>query len=773
MAMGTPAYMSPEQALGERNVDARTDVYALGCVLYEMLAGEPPFSGPTAQVIMTRRLHEPVPSVRSIRELVPSSIDQTITKALARLPADRFQTAERFALSLSAQPAAAAPVQRAVSKVGTSDALGADALERQPVDRITLTAASGPALEGPGGRQADPESTGIPERTPFLRRWLPVHAERIAWIALTVVLALAATGNWLRRSPRASGPEPVRLNLDLGNLQPRYDVIISPDGKRLAVSAMVDGQLAIWTRRLDEPAFRRLAGTEDGREPAFSPDGAWIVFRQPVAGELWQPPEALSPSQNLRMRLVKVPVAGGPAVTIVDDRTVSTWSPYWGDEGTIVFGGGFVSEDGSDVRSHQHPYHSQILPGGQALVGSDLFGPGIMYVDLVADSSWVVVPDGRHPRYIRTGHLLYTRDSGGLYAVPFDPRRGRTTGDPFRVLDRVAFGDQDRQGYEISADGTLVYREGLGFSERKGLDRFVIMDRRGGADTLRVSQTLLGEVRFSPDGQSIAYTAGTGLRDIYTFQLTNGRTARISSETNSNTPVWSPDGKRIAFTVETMRGHELVVAPAGGGEAPRLLLARRDWIYPTAWVSENLLAFDDWAGQRNWDPWTVSPGNADRAEPWLEAPWNEYGLQISPAGSLAVYTSEQSGQPRIVLRSFPDPVRQWPVPASGAGWSPRWAPDGRSVYFWVLHDAAADTLYQAQIQNDGSDVRMGTPKAVLAANVATGRVPRSVWWDVHPDGEHFLVTMSAEPLAAGQQTNRYVVVLNWFTELRNRQKAER
>ncbi len=101
IAMGTPAYMSPEQTLGERTIDARADIYALGCVLYEMLAGEPPFTGPTAQVVMARRLHEPVPSLRRVRELVPDIVEQTITKALARLPADRFATAERFVEALT------------------------------------------------------------------------------------------------------------------------------------------------------------------------------------------------------------------------------------------------------------------------------------------------------------------------------------------------------------------------------------------------------------------------------------------------------------------------------------------------------------------------------------------------------------------------------------------------------------------------------------------------------------------------------------------------
>jgi eukaryotic-like serine/threonine-protein kinase len=111
MSLGTPAYMSPEQASGDKAVDARTDVYSLGCVLYEMLAGEPPYTGPTAQVIIMKRFTEPVPSVRTARPHVPEALDQVIQQALAPIPADRFATSREFARALqpSVTTATAAP----------------------------------------------------------------------------------------------------------------------------------------------------------------------------------------------------------------------------------------------------------------------------------------------------------------------------------------------------------------------------------------------------------------------------------------------------------------------------------------------------------------------------------------------------------------------------------------------------------------------------------------------------------------------------------------
>src|SRR6058998_3163038 len=104
--VGTPEYMSPEQALGDRALDARSDVYSLGCVLYELLAGEPPYTGPTAQAVMTKRLTDPVPGVRRLRATVPAGVEQALRKALATEPADRFGTTAAFAEALTQSAAA-------------------------------------------------------------------------------------------------------------------------------------------------------------------------------------------------------------------------------------------------------------------------------------------------------------------------------------------------------------------------------------------------------------------------------------------------------------------------------------------------------------------------------------------------------------------------------------------------------------------------------------------------------------------------------------------
>ena len=100
MSVGTPAYMSPEQGMADPNLDGRSDLYSLGCVLYEMLAGEAPYTGTSAQAIMAKRLREPVPHVRTVRETVPVTVDQSLERVLAKTPADRFASAGEFAAAL-------------------------------------------------------------------------------------------------------------------------------------------------------------------------------------------------------------------------------------------------------------------------------------------------------------------------------------------------------------------------------------------------------------------------------------------------------------------------------------------------------------------------------------------------------------------------------------------------------------------------------------------------------------------------------------------------
>ena len=152
MAIGTPHYMSPEQSLGSEHVDARSDVYSLGCVLYELLVGQPPFTGPNAMAIMARHSMEIVPSLQVVRASVPDDVEDAVLRALQKTPADRFQTMKDFCEALSEAEAEATVVRTAARRAATAS-------RRVPTREVPAAAGAEP---GPQSGDGDRRGRGDP-----------------------------------------------------------------------------------------------------------------------------------------------------------------------------------------------------------------------------------------------------------------------------------------------------------------------------------------------------------------------------------------------------------------------------------------------------------------------------------------------------------------------------------------------------------------------------------------------------------------------------------
>ena len=233
MSLGTPHYMSPEQAMGEREITARTDVYALGCVLYEMLTGEPPFTGPTAQAIVARVMTEEPRSLTLQRKTVPPHVEAAVLTALSKLPADRFATAAQFA----------------------------EALARPGVATVVV----------PSGR----ERAGASRRSTLRTR---------ARAAVPWVLALLAVGGgawaWRERTSRSGTSwRYLAFGPGLSPATDRLPLALSPDGTALAiVDANPSGP--IWLKRRGVLRPTPILGTEGAIFPTFSPDGRWLAFQE-------------------------------------------------------------------------------------------------------------------------------------------------------------------------------------------------------------------------------------------------------------------------------------------------------------------------------------------------------------------------------------------------------------------------------------------------------------------------------------------------------------
>jgi serine/threonine-protein kinase len=718
LSLGTPHYMSPEQATADKEITGRSDVYSLASVLYEMLTGNPPHTGSSAQQIIMKIIAEPVQSVTALRKSVPPNVASAIARALEKLPADRFESAKSFADALSNPAfATAASVVQALPQVEA--------------------------------------------------KW---KTRFVALAGAAAVVAACMLAAW--RMQEDEPPPPVsRFDLSLGDITPsgNSDVVISPNGRMLAVSGFRNGEQAMYLRHLDgDLDFVKVPGSElaDG-SPSFSPDNQWIAFRR-----------------QSDFRLVKVAVTGGGATALATlGRTIFPFA-HWGTDDQLVYNAGpGIGPVMTSVTAGTHDTlgigggqrQSFLLPDGSGLLRNR--GTSLLVYDLRTDSATPLLPYALQPTYVRTGHILYVNEDGGLYAVRFDLRSHRIAGTPTRVLDRVAATLLIR-GYSVSDDGQLVYYDGpsaVPGSTLMGRTRLLVITPGGGTDTIRLPDGRRLNPRFSPDGRSVAYEFMKSLpnvTDLYTYDLITGTNTQLTFDGDNDDPVWSPDGKQIAFTKSVPdSGEDVFIKPIDGTVPERLLLSMRGGQNPTQWAEAGtLIVQSDAAGQS--DLLIVSTDSGATPRTYLQAPWNERGMQVSPDGKLAAYTSEETGRD-VWIRDYPVPQGRWRVSSTELSGGARWSRDGNYVYFWRDGTAGLDTLFRARIDRRPSVV-VHPPELVLTIDL-----PGYENWDLHPDGKRIVVVAN---VASSQSTpnssqpaalTRYVIVQNWFTELKRLTSREK
>jgi Tol biopolymer transport system component/tRNA A-37 threonylcarbamoyl transferase component Bud32 len=719
LSLGTPHYMSPEQATADKEISGRSDIYSLASVLYEMLAGQPPHLGGSAQQIIMKIIAEPVDAVTRYRKAAPPNVAAALAKALEKLPADRFATAREF-----------------------GDALQNLAFVTARSDTMVTAVAAAAARKSRG-----------------------VAATAVAVAGLATVIG---AWGWLR--PRPETPL-TRLDLSLDGLRVsgNSDVVVSPDGSMIAFSGLLNGQQAIYLRRLDGvPDFLKVPGTDgaDG-SPTFSPDSRWIAFRR-----------------QSDHRLVKIALQGSGTTAIAQGaRTIFPFS-HWGTPDRIVFHGGtsvgpiLARADGGgtpDTLGLSAVYRTSfLLPDGSGLLYTR--GDSVFVQNLKTRASSLLVPGGRQPWYVPSGQLLYVTGTGGVAAVAFDLKRHRITGTPMTVLETVA-STQLVRGYSVSSNGVLVYRDGPGALASTRHTRFFVVNLEGGADTLRLPPGRRAVPRFSPDGQMIAYefASGRGLNtDLYTFNLVTGTNTRLTFDGDNDDPVWSPDGRRIAFTkgrsgVANVEDIFIKAVDNSGPEQEVLSLPGNQ--NPMSWHGDTIGFQSNQAGQ--YDLHLLSLAGDGKPTPFLQAPWGEFQIQISPDGKAAAFTSAEAGGSDVWIRDFPVPLGKWQVSANQLSSSPRWSRDGTSVYFWRASSVVADTLYRARIERTPGIV-VKAPEVVLVMDVDDVEN-----WDLHPDEKRLIVTVADTRRAAGDSgssastMSRYVVVQNWFKELQALTRNER
>jgi Tol biopolymer transport system component len=722
LSLGTPHYMSPEQATAEKEITARSDIYSLASVLYEMLAGQPPHVGGAAQQVIMKIITEQAQPVSAIRKSVPANVDAALAKALEKLPADRFESAKAFAEAL------------ANAAFRTDTAAGGAQGEPRGRNRLLLTAA-GLALLAGGVALGAALWRAAPIAKPVVRFTLPlVPGEPLA--------------------------------LDLGMDSP---VALSPDGNRIAYVTWDSGRTApyLHLRTLDQFTTTLLPGTKNAVNPFFSPEGAFIGF--------------ITRNDNT---IRKIAVAGGPASAIVGNAATNGGAPAWGDDHSVVYvnavsksgnlemsvvrdAGGTPSRlgDSTEVLRYAAP---SMLPGGKAvlLTVCDRLSPaneclGSLAVrNLTTGKVDPILPNAQRGWYLPGGYLVYSTREGAVFAVRFDADRLSVTSPPVSVLDGVNVGPNRLAQLSISASGTLAYVP----ATPAVTSVIVQVDRSGREQVIVANPARYTMPRVSPSGDRIAVTMADAaqVNQIWIHDRASISTRQLTSEGVNARATWSPEGKELAF-FSTRANGTIWRAPADGSAPGRNARtgpplngsAAVSWTRDGKWIV--------WDGQISGAPgaggddiYANSAGDTSALPRAAVATARaEQAAEVSPDGKWIAYVTDDVNNWQVYVQPFLSPGGRTLVSA-GSSNEPAWVSNNELVY--VNTDSDSVTLARLDF---GASVKVTRTALFDHRPYQPGL---SAWrnYDVAPGGKSFVFlkpvgkAVSVEP----------IVVLNWVEEVK-------
>ena len=715
--MGTAPYMAPEQLEG-KEADARTNLFAFGCVLYEMLTGRRAFAGESEASVISAIMTSEPPPVSSLQPVTPPALARLVKACLAKDPDARRQSAHDVAEEL-----------RGIAEGGQTTA---------------------------PGRASHARRRG---------RLVWAGAGALLVILVATLVALSVGSQWWDRKP-------VRTEIAL----PRGTVFIAdgtnhlalaPDGSGLVYRAFSREQHRLYWRRLDETAPQVIPGSEGGSQPFFSPDGKYLGF---MTGE-----------KLVKLALPSgQPGDGGPIEPVAEIGSAGVRGASWGDDGTILYTPGSYAglwrvpasggrpqeltrpDPANNEQSHRWPC---FLPGGRAALFTIHHASGRQDRSAIAvvsldDGKWRrIVEHGSGARYLPTGHVVFARN-GSLFAVRFDPRAATTTGEPVAVATGVLMHRRSTGAafFDVSRSGSLVVARSDG--PPKGV--LVWVDRQGRVEPVTADpRAYNAELALSRDGSKLAVSIiGPEYDNLWAYHVHEQRWQQFTSAADEEYPLWSPGGDRLAFASNRDGPLNIYVAQSDGERAERLTTSPRSQV-PISWSPDGRFI----AYQEGFAIW-ILPLDGDR-KPWRWGPEPlGYPFPVfSPDGRWVAYQSLETGGDPLVgnfnvhVRPFPGPGPRQTVSGPDGGVSPVWSPDGRELLY--MPGSATDNRIMAVDVSPGSPLKLANPHVAFA-------LPFGLWsmhpFALAPDGQRLVMVRRDEGIPTEVQS--LALVRNWAQEVK-------
>jgi len=705
LSLGTPHYMSPEQATAEKDLSARSDIYSLGSVLYEMLTGNPPHVGASAQQIIMKIVTEEAAPVSNFRKSVPPNVAAAVAKSLEKLPADRFASASAFATALT----------------DTTFAF----------------------------------SAGTASSTAPLGSASPAGSRFIMLAVVATLATIVAVWGWVRPLPRDVLRVGVVFGEGEGVFSPQNrQFALSPDGMSVVypgrgLSEGVSQQL--WIRDLDSPTSRPLPGTEGGVAPFFSPDGEHVAFvaaRQlrvvsatggavqtlitdsvMVWGGDWSADNWLYVTMN--GRLARVPAGGGAVevVSIPDTSRSESFHEY--------------------PDAHPNGVHVLIQLWIRSVTETEI---GVLSLETGQVRSLVQAVNGR---FLPNGDVAYVTSNGDLLVAPFD-EKAMTFTAPGTVVERGVRIDNwaGAAMFGVSRTGHLMYAP----SGEQETDRVVWVDRDGKIEL--VDPEWGGPFQtptLSPDGKKLAIVVVTaGGSALWTKDLSGGLPSQLTIGRGPfASPAWSPDSRKVAFV--SFASYPAMISARnvdGSGQAEQLSLPL-DGISSMTWAPDGRLVYsrEQPGGEVDIVAWHPDRDSTERVV--VDVDGRASTPTVSPDGRWIAYAlSNQTETRNVWVTRFPDGGDDvWRVTVDG-GSEPAWAHSGRELFYRT----PGGDLMSRRVDVIGDVIRLGEVVSLFDASSFQSN-PGEREYDVALDDQRFMMIQTRE------STSTLTMVYHWLDVL--------